>query len=141
MISKLILLVCLVGALEARSAVYPCPIFGLGRLAHSWSCSSYVQCVNGDAVEVGCAPGLHFNAQIEECIEPARAACTVEDNPCPVHTDSLDMVYLTDAQNCENYYLCYDNQPQRFQCAPGYLWDPVRQFCNIDYRVNCAVSF
>lgn len=141
---KLFVSIALVAALVGLSTanrvltnVYPCPHSGTTRLAHASSCSQFVQCVNGVAVEEECADGLFFSAESQQCTTPQLANCGVERKPCPAWTDPADLVYLTDGRNCNNYFLCFDGQPQSMQCASGLTFNSNTNKCDAQ---QCSVS-
>lgn len=125
--------------IQARSSrnVYPCPLFGETRLPHSWSCSRYIQCINLVAVEEQCADGLHYNADTQQCMEPAQARCTVEDNPCPKWSDPEDMVYLSNPRSCDSYFLCFMGEAKPLACADGFVFNATTNQCD---RSQCSVS-
>lgn len=118
--------------------VYPCPNSGLSRMAHSWSCSKYVQCVNGYAIERDCAPGLFFVAELphEECMTPGPVwqNCVVEESPCPRWTDPEDVIYLT-SNHGPVYFMCLDGEPVGMMCAINYFFDRMERRCDADHAV------
>lgn len=138
---SLALLAALVGlsaGSHVSSDVYPCPHSGVVRLAHASSCSKFVQCVNGFAVEEECAQGMFFSTEHQYCTEPVYAKCTVEQNPCPAWTDVERLVFLTNGRNCNNYFMCFDGKPLSFNCAPGFSFNANTNQCD---QSQCAVSF
>lgn len=141
---KLFLTVALAAALVGLTTanriltdVYPCPHSGTTRLAHASSCSQFVQCVNGVAVEESCADGLFFGAERQQCTTPQLANCSVERKPCPAWTDPTDLVYLTNGRDCNNYFMCFDGEPTSMQCASGLTFNANTNQC--DAKV-CSVS-
>lgn len=117
--------------------LYPCPHSGTTRLAHSWSCSKFVQCVNGVAVERDCAQGLFFNADQQQCMNRYDAQCDIENNPCPTWDNPEDLTYLTHANNCNNYFMCYGGSPLSLQCAAGLNFNSITNQCD---TYSCNVS-
>lgn len=127
----------LVQATERISTqVYPCPHTGATRLAHAWSCAKFVQCVNGVAVERDCGEGLFFSVTHQYCTTPSSAGCEVEQRLCPQWTETDDLVYLGDARNCNQYFMCFDGQPLALSCAPGLGFDHSTNQCSSD---TCSV--
>lgn len=118
--------------------VYPCPHSGATRLAHSWSCSKFVQCVNGFAAEKNCVRGLVFSEEHQQCMQPNEANCVVEDSPCPRWTDPEDIFYLTSAEG-SNYFMCLDGAPLSMQCASGYIFNRRELQCDPE-AVNLVSS-
>lgn len=134
------LVVALAGVASASHIsrdVYPCPHSGTSRLAHLSSCSKFVQCVNGVAVEESCAEGLLFNAELQKCTWPSLASCNVERNPCPTWTDPENLVFLANGNNCNNYFMCFDGHPTSMSCANGLNFNRNSSQC--DYA-QCRVS-
>lgn len=132
-------LVALVGLTTANRVftnVYPCPHSGTTRLAHASSCSQFVQCVNGVAVEENCASGLFFSAETQQCTTAALANCQVEKKPCPTWTDPENLVFLTNGGNCNNYFLCFDGEPISMECASGYTFNSATNQCD---SAQCSV--
>lgn len=117
--------------------VYPCPHSGTTRLAHVSSCSKFVQCVNGFAVEEDCATGLFYSEEHQQCTTPELANCRVESSPCPRWTDPENLVFLSNGRDCQRYFLCYDAQPLQMECAPGLSFDARTNKCSAD---SCSVS-
>lgn len=109
--------------------VYPCPQSRITRLAHSWSCSKFVQCVNGYATERDCAHGLLFNKEHQQCMHPRDANCIVEDSPCPRWTDLEDLIYLT-TESGSKYFMCLNGEPIPMQCAEGFVFDRRKLQCD-----------
>lgn len=143
----LALLAAMGGISHARSSrnVYPCPLFGETRLPHAWSCSRFIQCINVDAVEEHCAEGLHYNAETQQCMDPSRANCTVEDHPCPRWSDPEDMVYLSNPRSCDRFYLCFNGEAKPHQCADGLTFNLTTNQCqssqcSVSYRIKRTLS-
>lgn len=109
--------------------VYPCPHSGATRLAHSWSCSKFVQCVNGHAVEKECVQGLLFSVDHQQCLHANKVNCTVEDSPCPRWTDPEDIFYLTSV-NGSKYFICQNGLPMPMQCANGFVFNRKELQCD-----------
>lgn len=121
----------------SSSNLYPCPHSGTTRLAHSWSCSKFVQCVNGVAVDRDCAQGLFFNAEEQRCMNRSDAQCEIENNPCPTWDDPEDLTYLTHASSCSQYFMCYGRTPLPFNCAAGLNFNALTNQCD---TASCYVS-
>lgn len=124
------------------TAIYPCPAFGLARLPHSTSCSKFIQCFAGTAVELDCGPGLAYKWEIEECVPKENSGCY--RNHCPLYNDPGNLVFLPDYMDCDRYYLCHNNEPVSYRCAEGLHWDETNEFCAtpadaecIDYEIEC----
>lgn len=117
--------------------VYPCPPSGALRLPHSWSCSSFVQCVNGIAVEQDCSEGLQYSADQGFCTTPESANCDVEQATCPRWTDPEDLTYVMDGRNCSQYFMCFNGDPLPLQCGPGLTFNELTKQCDTQ---TCSVS-
>lgn len=111
--------------------VYPCPHSGLSRLAHSWSCSKFVQCVNGYAVERDCIRGTRFSEQYQKCTFPDYSDCGVEKSPCPRWTDPEDLIFLTN-QHGAVYYMCQNGEPMPMMCPINLFFNREKQVCDPD---------
>lgn len=122
---------------QVSNSIYPCPHSGTTRLAHSFSCSQFVQCVNGVAVEEHCATGLFFSEVTQQCTTPRNANCSVEQTPCPKWTDPENLVFLTNGQNCNNYFMCFDGQPLSMNCDSGLSFSSNSSQC---FFGQCSVS-
>ncbi|GAB0098655.1 hypothetical protein DMENIID0001_144240 [Sergentomyia squamirostris] len=122
------------------SVQYPCPPFLPFRLPHTTSCSKFVQCIGGVATVRECDVGLSFNAVLGECTFPEFSNCVHDQQPCPLFNDPDNLVYLSDSESCESYYLCYNNQPHSFKCINGLQWDSVAHLCRRPDDANCEPS-
>lgn len=132
----LVLYVTVTTANRITTNVYPCPDAGFSRIPHSWSCSKFVQCVNGAAVEQDCARGLFYSAEHEYCTNPTTANCDIDERPCPRWTEPDDLVVLGDGESCNQYYMCFDGEPTAFQCAPGLNFNGETNQCDSE---TCSV--
>lgn len=130
-------LVGLSAANRASTDIYPCPHSGTTRLAHLSTCSQFVQCVNGVAVEESCADGLFFDEESQKCTTAALANCNVEQTPCPKWTDPENLVFLTNGNSCNQYFMCYDGEPLALECASGLNFNSRTSQCD---QVGCSVS-
>lgn len=88
-------------------------------------------------MEEQCADGLLFDEAQQRCTTPALANCTVEHNPCPRWTDAEQLVFLTNGNNCSNYFMCFDGQPLTMQCASGLRFNRDTNQCDSSL---CAVG-
>lgn len=103
------------------------------------SCDKFVQCFSGVAVVRDCAPGLHYNAKLENCMEPSAAECYQDEAACPLYNDPTNLIYHQDDVECGKYYLCYDNKLHDFTCAEGLHFDVANQRCAYPEDAECQV--
>lgn len=136
-VTALVLLAAVLGLTEASTVVYPCPIFGIARLPHAWSCGRFVQCVNGEALVQECTAGAHYNPDTEQCMDPWYANCRVEQSPCPKWSDPQDLWYLSHGTQCDKYFMCYNNEPREFSCAYGFVWNATVNKCEPSVSGTC----
>lgn len=128
------------GQIQAEGTIYPCPPFGIYRIQHSSSCDRYVQCFAGVAVVRPCAPGMHYSEEDQQCMSPTQAACTRDQDVCPLYNDPTNLIYHQDDVECGKYYLCYDNKLHAYTCAEGLHWDTENERCAYPEDAECGVS-
>jgi hypothetical protein len=103
---------------------------------HPYSCTRYVLCFHGNPVERLCAPGLHFNKFLEQCMFPQLAMCDI-NYACPNEDDDMNPVFLPDPTDCSRYFVCFRGQPLSRGCAENLWWDVVYNWCNVADDVTC----
>lgn len=73
-------------------------------------------------------------------MEPAKAQCTREQDPCPLFNDPTNLIYHQDDVECGKYSLCYNNKMHEFSCAEGLHWDKDHQHCAFPEDAECDVG-
>ncbi|GAB0090694.1 hypothetical protein DMENIID0001_054450 [Sergentomyia squamirostris] len=119
--------------------IYPCGD-DLELLRHAHSCSRYIICMHGRAVERSCRPGFHFDHTTSHCQPAAAVNCTVETDPCPPYDDPNNLIFHHDIDFCNRYSLCYRGEKAEFTCGPGLYWDRQNEFCTFPQEANCPTS-
>jgi hypothetical protein len=103
---------------------------------HPFTCTKYVLCYHGNIIERLCAPGLHFNAILEQCMLPQLARCDI-NYACPAIDDKLNPVLLPDPADCSKYFVCFEGAPLPRTCAENLWWDVVYNWCTFADEVTC----
>jgi Chitin binding Peritrophin-A domain len=118
-----------------------CPSLGLSTLAHQSSCSKYVVCLNGQAIQRECFAGLHWNSVAQQCMSPDQAQCTVADVPrCPSFVQNNTLNFLPSQNSCSKFFVCFNGEPLPRECAAGLHWDPMMDSCIPANMSSCVVS-
>ncbi|KAL3847740.1 hypothetical protein ACJMK2_018634 [Sinanodonta woodiana] len=104
----------------------PCTSMQDGNLyAHPNDCSKFIQCVNGKAHEMGCAPGLVFEPTNTVCILPKNDLICPDIHPCKGHNDG----YFPHPYNCSLFIQCQHNAEKIISCRPGLVWNTSVKSC------------
>lgn len=103
---------------------------------HPLTCTKYVLCYHGNSVEMPCAPGLHFNRHLEQCMLPQLAKCDV-NYACPAEDDELNPVFLPNPDDCSAYFVCFKTTPLPRKCAENLWFDIEFNWCTISDEVTC----
>lgn len=110
---------------------------GLHTIRHPFNCSSYYVCASGIPVHRSCAPGLEFNTETSQCMEPERANCSLDG--CPTY--NIPMTFIPSETSCSQFSVCYYGEPIPRSCADGLYWSQEEQWCTFPDLANCTVSF
>ncbi len=46
--------------------------------------------------------------------------------------------FVRNSESCRAYYYCTNGTAHRNQCPEGFVFEPVRQLCDIPSRVDCT---
>ncbi|KAK3589633.1 hypothetical protein CHS0354_015124 [Potamilus streckersoni] len=104
----------------------PCTSIQDGNLyAHPNDCAKFIQCVNGHAHEMGCAPGLVFEPTSNVCILPKNDLICPDIHPCKGHNDG----YFPHPYNCSLFIQCQHNAEKIISCRPGLVWNTTVKSC------------
>ncbi|XP_055692223.1 peritrophin-1-like [Lutzomyia longipalpis] len=133
------LYVLLVGRLTLAGTIYPCGE-DLQVLRHATSCSKFVVCMHGQAVERSCRPGFHFDPAAQQCKPASEVNCTLETDPCPPYDDPSHMIIHPDIDFCNRFHVCYSGQKIEMSCASGLYWDRTNEFCTYPEEADCPTS-
>lgn len=128
---------------QPPSGVSPieCPLSGVSKHVNPTSCTRYFMCFGGVAIERQCSPGLYFSRAQLRCVRRDESDCLLDLNACPAENDPDNVVFLPDQENCQKYFVCFDGQPQEFDCGPSLHWDPNNNWCIREEDSECEPSF
>lgn len=135
---KLLVFLCLLAfswSGVSSQAVYDCDHSVATQFGHSWNCSKFVQCVNGNPVERECEEGFLFSEEHQQCLKSNKVDCPL---PCPglppTYTE-LGYYYLTREIGIgSNYVLCL----RRHRTVPMQCVEKDSRFnlqCVSDFRM------
>uniref|UniRef100_A0A182QVB1 Chitin-binding type-2 domain-containing protein n=1 Tax=Anopheles farauti TaxID=69004 RepID=A0A182QVB1_9DIPT len=134
---------------------------------HQSDCSKFYQCDHGNAFEIQCPAGLHFNTAINVCDYPRNVDCSDAGAPsvaspggtsvqspvvtspsnavepkqhpnCPVITGRQEANYWAHPRDCGKYFGCQWGCVEVFSCPDGYLWDEEKKACAAERLVQCT---
>lgn len=98
-------------------------------------------CFDGVAVERHCSPGLYFSRAQLRCVRRDDSDCLLDLDSCPAENDPNNIVFLPEQEDCQLYYVCYDGEPEQFDCGPGLHWDPNNNWCIREEDSECEPNF
>jgi Chitin binding Peritrophin-A domain len=104
-------------------------------LPHDTDCNRYFLCHHGNQIERTCAPDLHFNNELGQCMRPSLANCR---RKCPEYDDPLNPVFLPNDQYCRNFSICYNGEAIERECAGDLVFDIERNWCDFPENVDCG---
>lgn len=134
---KLIIFITLILVSKSHSRIVCDPVEPSWH-PHPNYCDRFFICFWGNPVERQCAPGLHFNRNTTQCMEPELANCVLDYTPeCATPDDPNVLVFHPHVDDCTRYFLCHNGTPIRRECAPGFFWDIVYDWCDFPERVTC----
>jgi hypothetical protein len=128
---------------EPPSGVSPieCPSTGVSKHPNPTSCTRFFMCFDGVAIERQCSPGLYFSRAQLRCVRRDDSDCSLDNNACPLENDPNNVVFLPDQENCQKYFICYDGEPQEFDCGESLHWDPNNNWCIREEDSQCEPSY
>lgn len=87
-----------------------------------------------------CAHPLVANCQ-DNLIEPAISAMTpeVNNNPCPALNSTNTMMFISNINDCQSYFLCIRDESVSFKCADDLQWNAEKQKCMDKTHANCKL--
>uniref|UniRef100_A0A336M1M0 CSON015616 protein n=1 Tax=Culicoides sonorensis TaxID=179676 RepID=A0A336M1M0_CULSO len=123
------------GSFVCPSAPVPlCPSTGVSQIPVPGTfCKKYAYCVNGQAYEFECAPGLLFDEAEESCNFEHEVPCL----ECPQPDDPFNLVYHPNKQNCKGYYICLKGQAMPQTCAEGLHYSETEKQCLPEDKAEC----
>nr|XP_015910316.2 uncharacterized protein LOC107441530 [Parasteatoda tepidariorum] len=100
-----------------------------GMFPNDNDCSTFYNCIDGQAILQSCAPGLLFDKEKKMCNFPNQAKCS---NMCQGPNGMFPSPH-----RCDEYVLCNNNKPKVVRCKKGLYFDPNLQVCNYKGQVLC----
>ncbi|KAJ2946524.1 hypothetical protein O0L34_g12578 [Tuta absoluta] len=113
------------------------------------NCGQYRMCVDGQAIEMMCPPGLAFNPQNARCDWPDLvSSCKAEEFlnfQCPTaplgeNGEPLEVVNYKYEGDCFAFYSCEKGHPRLLTCDAGFAFDEASGHCVDSSKVNCFTS-
>jgi len=114
-------------------------------------CNIFYNCIEGDAVEVICTAGLHFDEYSGTCVWPdtaQRQGCVKNDNilkdgfTCPkeLPTDPQGQPVthpkFAHPSDCQRFYVCLNGvEPRDLGCSVGEVYNEETQRCDAPENV------
>lgn len=112
-----------------------CPPRGLHKVPHPYSCSKYILCFDGVAVERLCSPGLYWNSELFRCVRRNDSDCLLP-SACPTYNDPDDIIFIP-GYNCTSYSICHNGKPVEFDCGEGFHFEPILNRCIFEEESKC----
>lgn len=136
------------------------------HLAHPSDCTKFYKCSQGNAFELNCPNGQHWNRGYSYCDSIERAHCTANgqqqkpqqpqwqqpQQPSWPQNTVIHPTYLNcprfDAQpvffphhlSCSNFYQCQNGRAVYLTCPAGYHWNVARSYCDAPSNANCRLQ-
>ncbi|XP_076626478.1 protein obstructor-E [Colletes latitarsis] len=114
-------------------------------------CNIFYNCIDGEAIEITCTTGLHFDEYSGTCVWPdsaGREGCGVVDKKlkdgfeCPKESqvDTRGMVVdhpkFSHPDDCQKFYVCLNGVTPREQgCSDGTVYNEEQQRCDAPENV------
>jgi Chitin binding Peritrophin-A domain len=110
-----------------------CPSEGVINVGVPESCTEYILCINGNALERTCAPGTRFDRTEGRCNLEELVPC--EFLRCQVTGTGIE----ADPTSCRHYLVCVDGEKiVRRECNENLLFDSILGSCALPENVDCA---
>ncbi|XP_014220361.1 protein obstructor-E-like [Trichogramma pretiosum] len=114
-------------------------------------CNIFYNCIDGDAIEITCTTGLHFDEYSGTCVWPdsaGRQGCgevgkELSDGfRCPKDTgldsrgQAVDHPKYAHPEDCQKFYVCLNGvNPREQGCSDGTVYNDVAQRCDAPENV------
>ncbi|XP_059054152.1 protein obstructor-E-like [Achroia grisella] len=115
-------------------------------------CNIFFNCIEGEATEVKCTAGLHFDEYSGTCVWPdaaGRQGCNAQDKKlidgfeCPKEpqVDSQGLVVahpkFAHSTDCQRFYVCLNGvEPRDLGCQVGEVYNEETQKCDAPENVR-----
>lgn len=110
-----------------------CPSQGIHFLPHPRDCHYYFICVHGEESSIqSCAPNTYWDAVNNRCDVRDNVLCA-EDLTCP----DTGVEFLPHPKSCRTYFMCISGIANQLQCAPGFYWNEIHNYCDVEENVVC----
>ncbi|XP_045508135.1 multiple epidermal growth factor-like domains protein 6 [Colias croceus] len=116
-----------------------CPAdFCISRLLkHETDCCQFYFCINGEKLLAKCPNGLHFNAELQKCDDPATAGCApVCDEKCK----GCHVPFWRDQTDCTKFWRCVSGARVVQTCPEGLAFNVEKQTCDFKCNVVCSCT-
>lgn len=74
-------------AVTSPRPVAECPLRGVAFFRNQFSCTKFVLCFDGVAIDKTCSPGLYFSRAQSRCVRRDDSDCLLGDGTCPAEND------------------------------------------------------
>lgn len=126
--------------LDLPPSTVTCPERGLLFLPHEAACGKYIQCINGEKLELPCPDMQEFDPDLENCVDAKFADCKRDDRIpsfCPAITKPNQVIVHENVRSCDNYYVCTAGRTIQLQCAENTKFVADKNWC--DVTSDCKV--
>lgn len=127
--------------------------FNPTHLAHPSDCTKFFKCSQGNAFELRCPNGQHWNRNYSYCDSIERAHCTSQQQPqwpivtvvhptyldCPQY-DSATTIYYPHHLTCAAFYQCKGGRAIYLTCPEGFHWNSAQKYCDFPTSANCRLN-
>ncbi|GIY47101.1 hypothetical protein CEXT_183161 [Caerostris extrusa] len=100
-----------------------------GMYPNPSDCTTFYNCIDGQAIAMSCAPGLNFDPESKMCNFPDQVKCK---NECKSPNGMFPSQH-----RCDEFVLCTNNKPKKQRCKKGLYFDANLQVCNYKDQVLC----
>lgn len=125
------------------------------HLAHPSDCTKFYKCSQGNAFELSCPNGQHWNRGYSYCDSIERAHCTANNQQqpqwppstvlhpsylsCPQY-DAAQPIFFPHHLSCESFYQCRNGRAVYLTCPEGYHWNVAQSYCDEPSKANCRLQ-
>ncbi|XP_033157404.1 chitin-binding domain protein cbd-1 [Drosophila mauritiana] len=123
-----------------------CESLSNGFYEYPYNCSAYITCYDSCADLEYCPDGKLFNSPLQICDTPGAVDCEPLPYPTPSPTESppenpclgiRNNTLLPSAENCNEFYLCVNDQSKVYRCPSEMLFNPDLNICDDKDNVLC----